>query len=113
MIERALKHGDDMTLEDVKREVFDREIGLLVEENLNAVLGYRVVTTPTQKVLWILFLSGEDAKTWAGELEEIIAKIKKEVGADSIQASCRDGMAKRLGDRGWKRKEVIMEHSIG
>jgi hypothetical protein len=59
--------------------------------------------------LWVDFIFGKDMSEWLPGLMDLGRDMKDIVGAYTIEASCRRGLAKVLERYGWRRKAVIME----
>ena len=65
---------------------------------------------PNKKTLYVEILAGQNMGEWLGELEEKLIEYKEFVGANTIEASCRAGLAKKL--KNWKAKAIAMELHI-
>lgn len=76
-----------------------------------AVMILDILQHPAKKVLFVVLIAGEQREKWADKLENSLVEFSRIIGAESIEASCRAGLAKYLGKRGWKQKAVIMEYT--
>jgi hypothetical protein len=64
---------------------------------------------PQGKVLFVELLAGQNLANWLPYIEPILIQYKDRIGATTIEASCRPGLAKKLTN--WKRKAILMELS--
>lgn len=64
---------------------------------------------PTGRKLFVELLVGTDMEQWVDQLERVLIECRDLVGAMCIEASCRIGLAKKLGKRGWSKKAIVME----
>ena len=113
-IERALAHGDgdSTTPGHMLDAVLKGRMQLwAVHEGEEIIAGLIVsARTYTAKTTVVInLLAGRDMDGWADRIEQLLRDLRDLIGADTIEASCRAGLARRLGKRGWKRKAVIME----
>lgn len=114
MVERGLRHGegDTITADFIRQSVLAGEMHAWTVRNtegIAAVLIFRVRVDAGGRSLFVVMLAGRDMPAWIDELEEILMDYRDIVGARCIRASCRLGLAKKLAERGWTRKSVIME----
>lgn len=114
MVERGLRHGqgDSLIPADVYEGIASGQMGFWVAhegEKLSGGMVLEVNQHPRKKVVFVVLLVGEDFDSWVDEMEAALMNYRDINGADSIQASCRKGMVKKLMQRGWKQKAVIME----
>lgn len=115
-IMRGLTHGqgDECYPELMKAQILDERMQLWAIQNeeheLRAGVVVSVRDSKTRKV-WVELLAGEDIDEWASDLEDTLRTFKERIGASTIEASCRLGLAKYLQTRGtgWKRKAIVME----
>lgn len=113
-IDRALSHGDgDSTTSDhMLNRLMSGGMQLWVvheDSELIAALVVSVHVYEAKKTVVIELAAGRDLDRWADHMEKLLIQFKDLVGADTIECSCRAGLAHRLKKRGWKRKAVIME----
>lgn len=114
MIESGLSHGqgEDTTAEILKESVKSGDMHLWVIHKGYEVLAGVILSVKNQATgvkVFVEMLAGNDMKLWADELQSLLIDFKDLVGANYIEASCRHGLAKFLGDRGWNKKAIIME----
>lgn len=57
--------------------------------------------------VFVEMVAGRDMAVWVKPLEELLRDYRDLIGADTVEAFCRDGMARRLSR--WRRKAVLME----
>lgn len=112
MIERGLRHGagDGYTSDDVYAALKNKTMTMLVvheDDNIIACAIVSVAQYPSKKTLFIELLAGRDMDSWLPEGEVVLKKYRDSIGADTIEASCRFGLAKRLTR--WKPKATLME----
>jgi hypothetical protein len=62
---------------------------------------------PKHKTVFVELLAGERLDAWLPQVETLLKEFKELVGATTIEASCRPGLAKKLA--GWKTKAILME----
>lgn len=62
---------------------------------------------PKHKTVFIELLAGERLQAWLPQVETLLKEFRDLVGATTIEASCRPGLAKKL--TGWKTKAILME----
>lgn len=114
---RGLTHGqgDECYPELMKAQILNERMQLWAiqdeeQRELRAGVVVSVRDSKTRKV-WVELLAGENIDEWASDLEDTLRTFKERVGASTIEASCRLGLAKYLQSRGtgWKRKAIVME----
>lgn len=66
-----------------------------------------VINYTKHKVLFIELLAGKDLDSWLPSVETILKQYRDQIGATTIEASCRPGFVKKLAN--WQRKAVLME----
>jgi hypothetical protein len=114
MVERALRHGqgDAMAPCDVFGKIKSGDWILWIAhegEDVMAGVVIEVSQFPRKKVVFVVMLVGSRWDEWADDLEKVLLEFKELNHADCIETSCRDGLVKKLGKRGWGRKATIME----
>lgn len=114
MLKRALRHGqgDGASIDDIIRSLADGESKMWVVRESFDILACMVWTVTEHKKgrkVLVEFLAGKDMDLWVGMLEELLQDYRDLVGAMCVEASCRKGLAKKLSERGWRSKAVIME----
>lgn len=113
-VARALRtgQGDATTIEDVKRSAKqgDSVIWAAHEgDTVKGIVAFSILQNAANRVLFVEMLAGVDLPSWIDDMERLLADCRDLIGADTIEASCRDGMVRILGRRGWRRKATIME----
>ena len=78
-----------------------------------AGLVFSVQQAGFDRKVWVHMLAGVNMQEWAVELQQLLLDFRVLVGASSIKASCRPGLAKFLKSLGWKRKAILMELDNG
>ena len=114
MLKRALRHGqgDGASIDDIIRSLAGGESKMwVVRENFDilACMVWTVTEHKKGRKVLVEFLAGKDMDLWVGMLEELLQDYRDLVGAMCVEASCRKGLAKKLSERGWRSKAVIME----
>lgn len=114
MIKKGLSHGqgDGSSGEPLKQAVINGESMMWVVhegEHIKAGIVLSVLDGETGKSVFIELLAGNRMHEWVDEVEELLQRYRDYVGAKCIEASCRPGLAKRLMERGWKRKAIVVE----
>lgn len=79
------------------------------DEQVSAAMVLSVTQHSTGRKMFVELLAGTGIDEWAADLEALLMDYQKLVGAMCIEASCRRGLAKYLGKRGWRTKAIIME----
>ena len=116
-VERGLAHGqgDSIAPCHILESIVNGDMGMLVAHQGERIQGaaiFEVNQFPTKKVLFVVLVVGEKLLEWIDELEEALKSYRDRVGADCIEASCRDGLVRILSRRGWGRKATIMESPL-
>lgn len=114
MVERGLRHGqgDAMAPCDLLGRIKSGDSVLWIAhegEDLMAGIILEVVQLPRKKMIFVVMLVGGRWDEWVDEMEFTLLDYKKLIDADCIEASCRDGLVKKLEKRGWGRKATVME----
>lgn len=112
-IERALSHGqgDEVSSAYIKEMVRWGRMSMWVVHEGQQLLAGLIFTVRESRVrkMYVEVLAGVRMDAWVDHLEQLMRDYAKEIGADCIEASCRGGLARRLGRRGWNQKAMIME----
>jgi len=113
-IERALKHGaGDATSSEFLRQFVKRGDAVMWAihgESLVACIVVSVRQHPCKRTVFVELVAGSDLDQWIDEIEETLIKYRDLTGSDTIEASCRHGLAGRLMRRDrWARKAILME----
>lgn len=116
LVEKALRHGegDESDPATVRAELEAGRMVLWVihDAEIVAVLVLKVLVHPRKKTLHLVLTAGTRLAEWVGEIEGLLRDYAGLIGADTIEASCRDGLMRVLKKRDWKRKATIMELPI-
>src|SRR5690606_3881680 len=64
---------------------------------------------PVKTTAVIELAAGRERGGWGGRIEGLLGQYRVCEGADTIEATCRDGMTRRLLRRGWRRKATVVE----
>jgi hypothetical protein len=116
MIERALGHGagDSITVSDLYKDAKRGDLHLWAvhdDAEIIAVIMWSLHVYPAKKTIFVEVIAGSRLDEWRQEAESLLRDLAVLVGADTVEASCRQGLAKRL--RGtWKQKAILMELKI-
>lgn len=114
MIERALSHGegDSTTSAHLLAAVLTGDLQLWVVHDGPEIVAGLVVAVyihPGKRTVWVELCAGRDLDRWIADIERLLRDFRDIVGADTVEASCRPGLAHRLGKRGWSRKAIRLE----
>lgn len=66
-----------------------------------------------RKVVWIDMLVGVDMEFWYESGMAAMERMKEMAGAESIEAQCRPGLARKLQGMGWSQRAVVMRKNDG
>jgi hypothetical protein len=116
-LQRAMRHGagDALRLEDMLKDVLMGKSSLwaVLEGDSPQPVAFLVLSVhqyPAKRTLFIEALAGSRMDEWIDVVEPLLRDAKLLLGVDTVEASCRLGLAKRLAKRaGWRRKAVLME----
>lgn len=113
MIERGLirADGDALNMAVIKAGVLAGEMQMWAihdDSEIIAAVVFRIVPHGMGRRLFVVILAGRDMDEWIDELIDRLMDYRDIIGADSMEASCRLGLAKYLQERGWSRKAVVM-----
>jgi len=112
-LERALKHGDTATPEDVKDKVEAGEAHLVLSDDFGAVWHVRIDPFSGEKTLWIWAAWSETNDGGAlVEYQEQFTAVAKGLGLDRVAfASSRRGYMRAL-DSSWNVSLVEFERRV-
>lgn len=115
---KALKHGqgDEHTEESMKAEIKAGRMLFWVTRNASDIVAgmvLRVVDHPNKRSVFIELLAGRNMAAWFDEHYSTLEKFRDLNKADTIEASCRVGLASILEKRGWTKKAIVMEAPNG
>lgn len=114
MIRKGLRHGqgDSLTEDSLKKSIHRGDNLLLVahdDDEVYAGIIVEITQYPNKKTVFVVLVAGKEINNWGSEVEAALKMLKYNANADTIEASCRSGMAKYLMNRSWKQKALIME----
>ena len=114
MVKRGLSHGqgDAISPGYILNALIANDMLLWVYhegEDIKAGMILEVSQFPQKRVVFVVLLIGRNMEEWVDEMESTLFTFQKLIDADCIEASCRDGLVKKLMERGWKRKATILE----
>jgi len=78
------------------------------DSELLAAVVLSVRRSSSHTALVVELAAGRELDLWVDEIEQLLRDYRDLVGAASIEALCRGGLARRLSKR-WRRKAVLME----
>ncbi len=81
------------------------------ESEIMAVGIVSVNEFPIGKSLFIELLAGSQLDTWLDEVEPLLKEYARQIGATTIEASCRPGLAKKL--KNWRQVAILMRLDHG
>lgn len=109
-IRKGIRHssgGDEQALYDAVRDGRMRMWVIHDERGVQGCLILSIHQSSSHKTLFIEMAAGRDMGAVVPEVELLLRAYKEHVGADSIEASCRPGLAKLLPN--WKTKAITLE----
>lgn len=114
MVARALRHGagDSTTEAHLRAEVRTGNMAMWAVHRGAEIVACVVLSVhryPAKTTVFIELAAGRDLGVWVERIEELLRDYRDLVGADTIEATCRDGMTRRLLRRGWRRKATVVE----
>lgn len=113
LIERALSRGAGCTTPThMLAEILTGDMQLWAVHEGEDVIAAVVVSvrkTSVKTSVCVELVAGRDLDRWIGKLEDLWREFRDLAGADTIQASCRGGIARRLKRRGWRVRAQLME----
>lgn len=104
--------GERDTRERLQASVKRGEMSLWVVHDDREIIAAVVLSVRdyrAKRSVVIEFAAGRDMDSWIGSMEALWRDYRDLVGAESIVAACRLGMAKRLSRRDWREKSIVME----
>lgn len=114
MVLRGLSHGagDSTTGDHVKASIKRGDSILWAVhdgDDVTAVVVLEIVEHPAKTTLFVALIAGSRFSEWAPMVHGLLQDYAALIGADTVEASVRDGLTKWLSAMGWKRKATLME----
>jgi hypothetical protein len=110
-IEKGLSHGagDTTTSSELYESLKNGISKMWVIHGLELVacVIISIKLYPNKKTVYVELLAGRDLDSFIYLIQDKLREFKELVKADTIEASCRAGLAKRLVD--WNTKAYLME----
>lgn len=111
-ISRGLRHGqgDEATPKQLMAQVLCGDDIMWVIHRGDEYVACLVVSVLQSNIrkVFVEMLAGSEMDKWAEQVENLLRDYRDLVGAECIEASCRKGLARYLGRRGWKQKAIVM-----
>lgn len=108
--------GDTITPEEIQQAVIAGRMEMWAVHDVERVVAavvIQVVNRPKGKVLLVVLVAGRDFASWGQTVQDLLVEYAGLIGAVSIEAVARAGMAKWLSNMGWSRKATVMELKNG
>ena len=101
--------GQHYTEDFYKKKVQNKEMLLIaaIESDVVACGVISVQEYPNHKGVYIELLAGERLDEWITHVEDFLRRYRDQIGATTIEASCRPGLVARLTN--WRQSAVLME----
>jgi hypothetical protein len=116
LIQLALDEGwGEMNLGDVWEHLQSGNMQMLValdEEKILAALVTQVVDYTRRRALRVVFAGGEGLDQWVGEVDEMLVKGAKAIGANGIEICGRAGWARALRGLDYRPKYTTVVKEI-
>lgn len=114
MVRRGLAHGegDGTTAEHIRGRILNGDLILWAAHDgpeVTAAIVLDVMKHPAKTTLFVVLIAGSRFAEWAPQVQALLRDYADIIGADTIEASVRDGLTRWLDRMGWRRKAVIME----
>lgn len=118
MVRRGLKHGagDSTSEQEIISSVLSGQMTMWAVhdgDEITATVILQAIPRSKGTALLVVLVAGRDFKTWGERVQSLIQDYSELIGAYTIEAVARDGMAKWLKEMGWRRKATIMELGNG
>lgn len=116
MIESALEHGqgDCTNLAAICAGINRGELQLWAVHSgpeITGIVVFELIQHPCKRSVFVTLVAGSGFDEAVGVVERLLRDYAEICGADTIEASVRDGLARKLTARNWRRKATIMELS--
>lgn len=114
MVRKGLKHGagDSITEDEILHGLMTGRMQLWAVHKGEEVIAGLVLQTIERecgRALFIVVMAGRDFAEWSPKVNGLLQDYADLLGAYTIEAMCREGIAKWLKALGWKRKAIKME----
>jgi hypothetical protein len=118
MVRRGLKRGagDSTSEAEILSGIARGSMELWAVHDGPDVLAVIVLQVQRREVgpaIFVHLMAGHDPATWSETVQGLLLDYQALVGAYTIEALARPGLAKRLKERGWKQKAITMEIGNG
>lgn len=114
-IQSALRHSEELSIQDVRKAIENSRMGLLVVKNDGKIVTSVVVETvnyPQLIALRVIALGGEKMHDWIPALNQYLSMWGREMGASRIELMGRRGWAKALSSVGYVEKYTFITKDI-
>jgi len=108
-IESALKHCNEIAIQDVYRDLINGSMGLLIIRNpeIYTSVAVRFMDYPQIRALRVVALGGEKTEEWLPALHQFLEMWGIENGVDRVEMMGRKGWIKKLKPFGWKESYIF------
>lgn len=111
---RALAHGwgDSLTEQELVGDILHGSKQLWAVHRGTDVVAALVLACDERakgKALMVVCAAGRDFDLWSLTVQGLLDDYAALLGAYTIEAVCRPGMARKLEPLGWRRKAIVME----
>lgn len=115
---KSLEHGagDSLSIEKIKTAILSGDMELwAVHEDRDVSAGIILQALQRDKgiALYVVLVAGEGWTKSASQVNQKLKEYAQEIGAYTVEATCRKGMARWLEELGWKEKAILMEMNNG
>lgn len=109
----AIEHGGDTTTHELIDQLLSGHAQLWVKREDGDPIAVAVTTLHTDRTVHCQLLGGKGLAMWMDELIAAVAKVARPVGVVAFTINGRVGWERLLGARGWRKKAVVMELTLG
>jgi len=118
MVERGLRHGagDSTSPAELRAAIATGKMELWAVADggdIVAIVVLRVVSRVKGVALLVSLVAGRDFDSWGQMISDLVADYAELIGAYTVEATARKGMAKWLAQMGWRQKAIVMELDNG
>jgi len=114
-IENALKHCNELHLQDVKQSLESQKMGLVVitsEDKVVTSVVVEYVDYPQITALRVVALGGDKMEDWIPALDQFLTMWGQEMSADRIEIMGRRGWVKALAPHDYSEKYTFITKDI-